>query len=148
MLEIATSSRGFAMDATNVSGRAGRWSAGHWKTAAFGWIGVGILAVVVGGAVGAREMKPWAIAAIIMVAVFGLFAALSLIMMQQMGFGLAVAVLIDATVVRAVLVPATMKLLGEWNWYLPEWLDWVPSLAPEGEPTATKTTPPRPLPTG
>jgi uncharacterized membrane protein YdfJ with MMPL/SSD domain len=87
-------------------------------------------------------------AAIIMVAVFGLFAALSLIMMQQMGFGLAVAVLIDATVVRAVLVPATMKLLGEWNWYLPEWLDWVPSLAPEGEPTATKTTPPRPLPTG
>ena len=58
-------------------------------------------------------------AAIIMVAVFGLFATLSLIMMQQMGFGLAVAVLIDATVVRAVLVPATMKLLGEWNWYLP-----------------------------
>jgi RND superfamily putative drug exporter len=69
-------------------------------------------------------------------------------MMQQMGFGLAVAVLIDATVVRAVLVPATMKLLGEWNWYLPEWLDWVPSLAPEGERTTTKTTPPRPLPTG
>jgi RND superfamily putative drug exporter len=62
-------------------------------------------------------------AAIIMVAVFGLFASLSLIMMQQMGFGLAVAVLIDATVVRAVLVPATMKLLGEWNWYLPSWLD-------------------------
>jgi RND superfamily putative drug exporter len=66
-------------------------------------------------------------AAIIMVAVFGLFASLSLIMMQQMGFGLAVAVLIDATVIRAVLVPATMKLLGEWNWYLPGWLDWVPS---------------------
>ena len=62
-------------------------------------------------------------AAIIMVAVFGLFATLSLIMMQQMGFGLAVAVLLDATVVRAVLVPATMKLLGEWNWYLPHWLD-------------------------
>ena len=61
-------------------------------------------------------------AAIIMVAVFGLFASLSLIMMQQLGFGLAVAVLIDATVVRAVLVPATMKLLGEWNWYLPNWL--------------------------
>jgi RND superfamily putative drug exporter len=62
-------------------------------------------------------------AAIIMVAVFGLFASLSLIMMQQMGFGLAVAVLIDATIVRAVLVPSTMKLLGEWNWYLPRWLD-------------------------
>jgi uncharacterized membrane protein YdfJ with MMPL/SSD domain len=72
-------------------------------------------------------------AAIIMVAVFGLFATLSLIMMQQMGFGLAIAVLIDATVVRAVLVPSTMKLLGEWNWYLPTWLEWLPSLAPEGE---------------
>jgi RND superfamily putative drug exporter len=72
-------------------------------------------------------------AAIIMVAVFGLFATLSMIMMQQLGFGLAVAVLIDATVVRAVLVPATMKLLGEWNWYLPAWLEWLPSLSPEGE---------------
>ena len=72
-------------------------------------------------------------AAIIMVAVFGLFATLSLIMMQQMGFGLAVAVLIDATVIRAVLLPATMKLLGEWNWYLPTWLEWLPSLSPEGE---------------
>jgi RND superfamily putative drug exporter len=66
-------------------------------------------------------------AAIIMVAVFGLFATLSLIQMQQMGFGLAIAVLIDATVVRAVLVPATMKVLGEWNWYLPRWLAWLPS---------------------
>jgi uncharacterized membrane protein YdfJ with MMPL/SSD domain len=84
-------------------------------------------------------------AAIIMVAVFGLFATLSLIMMQQMGFGLAVAVLIDATVVRAVLLPATMKLLGERNWYLPRWLEWLPSLAPEGErPTRH---PQRPLPT-
>ena len=58
-----------------------------------------------------------------MVAVFGLFASLSMIMMQQMGFGLAIAVLIDATVIRAVLVPSTMKLLGEWNWYLPAWLE-------------------------
>ncbi len=72
-------------------------------------------------------------AAIIMVAVFGLFATLSLIMLQQMGFGLAIAVLIDATVVRAVLVPSTMKLLGEWNWYLPHWLERLPTLAPEGE---------------
>jgi uncharacterized membrane protein YdfJ with MMPL/SSD domain len=72
-------------------------------------------------------------AAIIMVAVFGLFATLSMIMMQQMGFGLAVAVLIDATVVRAVLVPATMKLLGEHNWYLPQSLRRLPSLSPEGE---------------
>jgi predicted RND superfamily exporter protein len=72
-------------------------------------------------------------AAIIMVAVFGLFASLSTIMMQQMGFGLAVAVLLDATVVRAVLVPAVMKLLGDYNWYLPEWLTWLPTLSPEGE---------------
>ena len=72
-------------------------------------------------------------AAIIMVAVFGLFATLSMIMMQQMGFGLAIAVLIDATVVRAVLVPSTMKLLGEWNWYLPWWLEWLPTRSPEGE---------------
>ena len=70
-------------------------------------------------------------AALIMVAVFGLFATLSLIMMQQMGFGLAVAVLMDATVVRAMLVPATMKLLGERNWYMPRWLERLPSLAPE-----------------
>jgi RND superfamily putative drug exporter len=71
-------------------------------------------------------------AAVVMVAVFGLFATLSLIMMQQMGFGLAVAVLLDATVVRAVLVPAAMKLLGEWNWYLPRRLEWLPTLSPEG----------------
>jgi uncharacterized membrane protein YdfJ with MMPL/SSD domain len=58
-------------------------------------------------------------AAIIMVAVFGVFATLSILQFQQMGFGLATAVLIDATVIRAVLVPAAMKLLGEWNWYLP-----------------------------
>jgi uncharacterized membrane protein YdfJ with MMPL/SSD domain len=70
-------------------------------------------------------------AALIMVAVFGLFASLSLIMMQQMGFGLAIAVLMDATVVRAVLVPATMKLLGERNWYMPRRLERLPSLAPE-----------------
>jgi uncharacterized membrane protein YdfJ with MMPL/SSD domain len=80
-------------------------------------------------------------AAIIMVAVFGLFASLSLIMMQQMGFGLAVAILIDATIVRAVLVPATMKLLGEWNWYLPAWLEWLPSLSPEGEPAIPERKP-------
>jgi RND superfamily putative drug exporter len=71
-------------------------------------------------------------AAVIMVAVFAIFSSLALIQMQQLGFGLAVAVLIDATVVRAVLVPAAMKLLGEWNWYMPSWLAWVPSLSPEG----------------
>jgi RND superfamily putative drug exporter len=88
-------------------------------------------------------------AAIIMVAVFALFASLSLIMMQQMGFGLAVAVLLDATVVRAVLAPSTMKLLGEWNWYLPTWLDWLPTLSPELQPTEppARRGPQRPVPT-
>ena len=58
-------------------------------------------------------------AAIVMVAVFGIFATLSMVEFKQMGVGLALAVLIDATIIRAVLLPATMKLLGDWNWYLP-----------------------------
>jgi hypothetical protein len=70
-------------------------------------------------------------AAIVMVAVFAIFASLSQIDIKQMGFGLAVAILIDATIVRAVLLPATMKLLGKWNWYLPSWLEWVPNLSAE-----------------
>jgi len=65
-------------------------------------------------------------AAIVMVAVFSVFAALSLLMFKQFGVGLAAAVLIDATIVRAVLLPASMKLLGDWNWYLPRWLQWLP----------------------
>jgi uncharacterized membrane protein YdfJ with MMPL/SSD domain len=67
-------------------------------------------------------------AAIVMVFVFGIFASLSMVMMKQFGVGLATAVLIDATIVRAVLLPATMKLLGDWNWYLPRWLEWLPRL--------------------
>jgi RND superfamily putative drug exporter len=69
-------------------------------------------------------------AAIIMVAVFAIFATLRMIMMKQLGIGLGLAVLIDATVIRGVLLPATMKLLGEWNWYLPRWLTWLPSRTP------------------
>jgi RND superfamily putative drug exporter len=65
-------------------------------------------------------------AAIVMVAVFAIFATLHQLDIKQMGFGLAVAILIDATVIRAVLLPASMKLLGSWNWYLPRWLDWLP----------------------
>jgi RND superfamily putative drug exporter len=68
-------------------------------------------------------------AALIMVAVFGGFALGDLVMMQQMGFGLAVAVFLDATLVRCVLVPATMKLLGRHNWYLPRWLAWIPNIS-------------------
>jgi uncharacterized membrane protein YdfJ with MMPL/SSD domain len=65
-------------------------------------------------------------AAIVMVGVFSIFATLSFIDMKQFGVGLAVAVLLDATLVRGVLLPATMKLLGDWNWYLPKWLEWLP----------------------
>ncbi|GAA0969016.1 MMPL family transporter [Acrocarpospora macrocephala] len=68
-------------------------------------------------------------AALIMVAVFAVFATLSLLSFMQMGIGLAVAILIDATIVRAILLPATMKLLGDWNWYLPRWLGWLPALS-------------------
>jgi uncharacterized membrane protein YdfJ with MMPL/SSD domain len=70
-------------------------------------------------------------AAVVMVGVFSIFATLSLLEFKQMGIGLAVAVLIDATIIRGVLLPASMKLLGDWNWYLPRWLDWLPRLAHE-----------------
>ena len=71
-------------------------------------------------------------AALIIIAVFWGFAMGDLIMFQQMGFGVAVALLIDATIVRCVLLPASMKLLGRWNWYLPAWLAWVPDAHVEG----------------
>ena len=67
-------------------------------------------------------------AAIVMVCVFAVFATLSMLIFKQFGVGLASAILIDATIVRAVLLPATMKLLGDWNWYLPSWLEWLPHL--------------------
>jgi len=67
-------------------------------------------------------------AALVMVGVFSIFVTLPILDVKQAGFGLAVAVLIDATIVRAVLLPATMKLLGDWNWYLPRWLNWLPTL--------------------
>jgi uncharacterized membrane protein YdfJ with MMPL/SSD domain len=70
-------------------------------------------------------------AAVVMVAVFGIFATLSMVEFKQMGIGLAVAVLIDATLVRAVLLPAAMKLLGERNWYLPKRLNWLPKFEHE-----------------
>jgi RND superfamily putative drug exporter len=67
-------------------------------------------------------------AAIVMVAVFSIFATLSYLDFKMMGVGLATAILIDATIVRGVLLPATMKLLGDWNWYLPKRLSWLPDL--------------------
>src|SRR5918995_3887901 len=72
-------------------------------------------------------------AALIIIAVFGGFAVGDLVMFQQMGFGVAIALLIDATIVRSVLLPAAMKLLGDWNWYLPRWLDWLPDFHVEGK---------------
>ncbi len=71
-------------------------------------------------------------AALIIVAVFAGFASGELIMFQQMGFGVAAALLIDATIIRSVVLPAAMKLLGAWNWYLPGWLHWLPRLEVEG----------------
>jgi RND superfamily putative drug exporter len=71
-------------------------------------------------------------AAAIMVCVFGGMATGELVMFQQMGFGLAVAIFLDATVVRTIIVPAGMELLGDWNWYLPRWLQWLPDISVEG----------------
>jgi RND superfamily putative drug exporter len=76
-------------------------------------------------------------AAVVMVFVFLTFATLSMTSLKEMGVGLAVAVLLDATLVRAVLLPATMKVLGERNWYLPRWLGWLPEI--------TRTTPALPM---
>ena len=83
-------------------------------------------------------------AALIMAAVFWGFAVGDMVSFQQMGFGLGMAVLIDATIVRSVLVPAAMKLLGDANWYLPRWLQWLPRLtveASEPEPALPAAAP-------
>jgi uncharacterized membrane protein YdfJ with MMPL/SSD domain len=89
-------------------------------------------------------------AAIVMVCVFSVFATLSMLIFKQFGVGLAAAILIDATIVRAVLLPATMKLLGDWNWYLPKWLEWLPHLEHGGSVDSEKAAvkaPPAPAPT-
>jgi RND superfamily putative drug exporter len=70
-------------------------------------------------------------AAVVMVAVFSIFGSLSMLEFKMMGVGLAAAVLIDATIVRGVLLPAAMKLLGDWNWYLPKRLSWLPKVSHE-----------------
>ena len=80
-------------------------------------------------------------AALIMVAVFCGFSTGQFVATQQMGFGLAFAIFIDATIVRSVLVPASMKLLGEWNWYYPSFLEWVPRIGVEGGPGLEETAP-------
>ena len=75
-------------------------------------------------------------AAIVMVCVFAVFGTLQILFLKQFGVGLAAAILIDATIIRAVLLPASMKLLGDWNWYLPKWLEWLPRLEHEKAPEA------------
>ncbi|MFB3053650.1 MAG: MMPL family transporter, partial [Dehalococcoidia bacterium] len=73
-------------------------------------------------------------AALIMVAVFSGFAMGDTVSLQQVGFGMAVAVILDATIIRSVLVPASMQLLGDLNWYLPSWLHWLPDIRVQGRP--------------
>ena len=84
-------------------------------------------------------------AALVMVCVFSVFGVLGFMIFKQIGVGLAAAILIDATIIRAVLLPASMKLLGDWNWYLPSWLEWLPHLE-HGGSVDRSTCPPAPVP--
>ncbi len=92
----------------------GRWSTHHPWRAIVAWLAFVAVAVAA------------------MFAVFSIFGSLSSLDVKQAGVGLAAAVIIDATIVRAVLLPASMKLLGEWNWYLPRVLRWLPRAEIEG----------------
>ena len=80
-------------------------------------------------------------AAVVMVFVFAVFVTLTFLDFKEMGVGLAVAVLIDATIIRGVLLPASMRVLGDWNWYLPKWLEWMPRLTPEPQPGVPEPKP-------
>jgi uncharacterized membrane protein YdfJ with MMPL/SSD domain len=81
-------------------------------------------------------------AAAVMVGVFLVFVTLSFIDFKELGLGLAAAILIDATIIRGVMLPAAMKLLGDWNWYLPNWLEWLPRIGGEDETPAPPAPPP------
>jgi RND superfamily putative drug exporter len=98
-------------------------------------------AVVVGVGSTARIITG---AALIIVAVFCGFAAGDLVMFQQMGLGVAVSLLLDATIVRSVLMPATLAILGDRAWYLPRWLDWLPRLTIEAPAASPATAAPKP----
>jgi RND superfamily putative drug exporter len=80
-------------------------------------------------------------AASIMVVVFAVFVTLKFVFIQQLGLGLAVAVFIDATIIRSVLLPASMTLLGDWNWWMPRFLDWIPRVTIEGDSDEPAETP-------
>jgi len=75
-------------------------------------------------------------AALIIIAVFTGFASGQLVQFQEMGFGVAVALLLDATVIRSVVLPSALVILDRWSWYLPGWLDWLPHVEVEGSGTA------------
>jgi RND superfamily putative drug exporter len=77
-----------------------------------------------------------------MVAVFGVMASLHFVIIKQMGLGLALAILVDATIVRTLLLPSMLKLLGERSWWLPRWLEWLPRITIEGEPVEVPTAGP------
>ena len=81
-----------------------------------------------------------------MVGVFAVFMTLTFLDFKEMGLGLAVPVLLDATIIRGVLLPATMKLLGDRNWYLPKWLEWLPRLHHEPAPAPEPEVEPEPVP--
>jgi RND superfamily putative drug exporter len=83
-------------------------------------------------------------AALIIVVVFTGFASGQLVAFQQMGFGVGIALLVDATLIRMIVVPAAMALLGKWNWYLPSWLNWLPELHVEGDPHDSSRSPEAP----
>jgi uncharacterized membrane protein YdfJ with MMPL/SSD domain len=89
-------------------------------------------------------------AAAVMVGVFAVFISLSFLDFKELGFGLAVAILIDATIIRGILLPASMKLLGDWNWYLPSWLEWLPRVGAgrDVQPPHGPGEPPTPKGTG
>jgi uncharacterized membrane protein YdfJ with MMPL/SSD domain len=76
-----------------------------------------------------------------MVVVFLVFVTLDVSIIKQLGFGLAVAIFLDATIVRSILLPATMRLLGDWNWWLPGFLRWLPHVAIEGEADELEAAP-------
>jgi uncharacterized membrane protein YdfJ with MMPL/SSD domain len=112
----------------NLPARMGRWSASHRRIAIFGWLAFVIAAIAIGTAGTVTS------AAVVMVGAFSIFATMPILDMKEFGVGLATAVLIDATIVRGVLLPASMRLLGDRNWYLPNWLGWLPKLEHHIEP--------------
>jgi hypothetical protein len=163
----------------NLAAGMARWSSRHRKKAFWGWLAFVILAFAIGNAVGANSITDVdnfngesrdrglttdeairrgiattagtvTSAAAVMVAVFLVFVTLTFIDFKEMGLGLAAAVLIDATIIRGILLPAAMKLLGDWNWYLPGWLGWLPRVGIErdaGRPPEPEDVPgPAPVP--